>query len=266
MIYEFHKKDNRNVGDLFCNPSRYFDLGNVTSQHHKKINSAVNGATAVIGGGGLLHPKFVPIFPKLLSFNPAHSVIWGVGHNTPSKLPEKINDFEYYPDFLDQFDLVGVRDYIPGKEHLYLPCVSCMHPAFDKQYKAKHDTVYFVHANRTARRHIMKKRRLTNTETDFDRVIQFLGSGNTVVTNSYHGAYWAMLLGRKVAVQAWSVKFDYFKHAPCKILALNDEDNIQRAWAVPDDYLVECRNLNKYFYERFLKLTQCSTNSKDGTY
>jgi len=252
MIYEFYKKDYRNVGDLCCNPSRYFDLGSVKSQHFKKLNDEIEGNPAIIGGGGLLHKKFMPIFIKLLAQTPSLAVMWGVGHNTSTMT--KVQDYEYYPEFIKDFDLVGIRDYIPGKEDLYVPCVSCMHPAFDKKYYSKHETVYFVHATKMRKQQPSQKNMMLNSEMNFDQVIEFLGSGDTVVTNSYHGAYWSMLLGKKVAVLPWSVKFDHFKYQPCKISTWNNIKEIQRAYQVDADYLTECRNLNRNFYEKFLRI------------
>ena len=29
-----------------------------------------------------------------------------------------------------------------------------------------------------------------------------------VITNTYHGAYWSMLLGKNVTIQSWSSKFN----------------------------------------------------------
>lgn len=35
---------------------------------------------------------------------------------------------------------------------------------------------------------------------DFNETVAFLGSSEVVLTTSYHGLYWATLLGRKVVV------------------------------------------------------------------
>ena len=47
-----------------------------------------------------------------------------------------------------------------------------------------------------------------------EKVLDFLGSGETVLTSSYHGVYWATLLGRKVLAFPFSSKFYTLKHKP----------------------------------------------------
>ena len=87
---------------------------------------------------------------------------------------------------------------------------------------------------------------------DFDKVIEFLGSANTVVTDSYHGAYWAQLLGKNVQVASWSVKFNHMKYQPYFIDSINDK-YIKKKNAI-DGFLQECRDLNNNFYQKFINL------------
>ena len=58
MVIEVHRKVKNNVGDLYCNPSRYFDLGEVSSEEILNNKSNLTDKTLVIGGGGLIHKKF----------------------------------------------------------------------------------------------------------------------------------------------------------------------------------------------------------------
>jgi hypothetical protein len=69
MIYEVHRKVDNNVGDLYCNPSRYFDLGTVSSEEllHNKTN--LTNHTLVVGGGGLIHKKFSQHIQDLIDKN-----------------------------------------------------------------------------------------------------------------------------------------------------------------------------------------------------
>ena len=89
---------------------------------------------------------------------------------------------------------------------------------------------------------------------------QFVGSGAKVVTNSYHGAYWAMLLGRKVVLAApYSSKFHHYRHPP--------EISEDRSWTPAlschgkDDRgaLQECRDANRKFLK--LALDRMTTQS-----
>jgi hypothetical protein len=178
-------------------------------------------------------------------------VLWGIGNNFGQKHGKKSKDNPYYPEWINQCTLVGIRDWIKNYEKYYLPCVSCMHPAFDKDYSEQHEFVYFVHAAKSKFKNsnypVMK-----NNEMNFDKVIEFLGSGNTIITDSYHGAYWGQLLGKNVQVASWSVKFDHMKHQPYFL----DEINIDPTFIKNniEGYLDECRELNNAFYQKFIQL------------
>lgn len=252
MIYEVHRKVDNNVGDLYCNPSRYFDLGTVSSEEllHNKTN--LTNHTLVVGGGGLIHKKFSQHIQDLIDKKPKHTVLWGIGHNFGKRFVEKSKGDVYYPDWIKQCDLIGIRDYIEGHYNTYLPCVSCMHSAFDKQYDIKHKAVYFLHAFKTKfdKQHNIPT--LKNNIIDFNKVIEFLGSAETVVTDSYHGAYWAQLLGKNIHTVSWSVKFNHMKYPPNFLENINTEiPDIKNS---VDGFLDECRTLNQEFYRKYQNL------------
>lgn len=252
MIVEVHRKVDDNVGDLYCNPSRYFDLGEVSSEELMHNKSTLADNTLIIGGGGLIHKKFQLHIQELLNKNPKHSIIWGIGHNFGKKHIEKTKGNVYYPKWLEQCNLIGIRDYIEGHYDTYLPCVSCMHPAFEKQYNVKHDVVYFLHAFKTKFNIDTNAPVLKNDTMDFDKVIEFLASAETVVTDSYHGAYWAQLLGKNVHTVSWSVKFNHMKYAPNFLENINTPlPNIKNS---VDGFLEECRDYNNNFYQKVLNL------------
>lgn len=251
MIYEVHRKVKDNVGDYFCNPSRYFNFPDCISGELMYNDFPVKENIIVIGGGGLIHKKFQLHIQSILDKKPKISVLWGIGHNFGKKHVSKLGGDVYYPNWIKKATLVGIRDYIEGHYDTYLPCVSCMHSAFDKTYEVKNDIVYFTHAFKSKYSGKVAPH-LKNNEMNFDKVIEFLGSGNTVVTDSYHGAYWAQLLGKNVIVSSWSVKFNHMKYAPAFINSINDEvptvDNSVKG------FLNECRNLNIDFYKKFVSL------------
>lgn len=254
MIYEVHRKPNNNVGDVFCNPSRYFDLGECSSEELLGNSSPITDNTLVVGGGGLIHKRFSKEIQKLINKNPKHTVLWGIGHNFGVRHVQKQNGDVYYPDWLGQCSLVGIRDWIKDHYNTYLPCVSCMHSAFDKEYKIRHDVVYFTHAFKSKFENTNTFPHMANNNMSFEDVIGFLGSANTVVTDSYHGAYWAQLLGKNVQVVSWSVKFDHFKY-PLHNIANGINSDYKFVKNSRDDILDEARYLNKEFYQKFLNLT-----------
>lgn len=250
MIIELHRKVKNNVGDYYCNPSRYFSFDDLVSDELVGFSDSVKEHSLIVGGGGLIHKKFSKEIQRLIYENPRNSILWGIGHNFGKKHVSKQKGDVYYPSWIRDCSLVGIRDYID--KECYLPCVSCMHPAFDKTYETKNEFVYYLHAFKTKFDKTNNHPLMLNDNMDIDKVIEFLGSGDTIVTDSYHGAYWAQLLNKNVQVVSWSVKFNHMKY-PVKFL---DNINVDVSFVKNniDGFLDECRELNQEFYNKTLNL------------
>lgn len=141
-------------------------------------------------------------------------VIWGAGHNSDVSKDKKGNIFLEYPDYLIDYDITGLRDWDTG--HHWAPCASCMHPALRKKYTIKNDIIWFEH-----KKQLIKDfgsdpiPRFINSGNNIDQTIELLGSANIILTNSYHGAYWGLLLKKRVVVVGgWSTKFYKMRHRP----------------------------------------------------
>ncbi len=153
-------------------------------------------------------------YANKLSNDKGPRIVWGAGHN--GNYEKKFKGSLEYPLWLRNFDAVGVRDY--GQEHHWVPCASCMHPALREHHKIKHPVIWFEH-----KKQLIKSTefgsdpipRFINSGDNIEETIRLLGSAEVILTNSYHGAYWGTLLGRKViVVEAWSSKFNAMKHKP----------------------------------------------------
>jgi len=202
--------------------------------------------TVLVGGGGLIaNPAFQPNMESLAAYRPRILVAWGIGHNAHGEREIR------YPDYLDKFNLVGVRDY--GSKYDWVPCASCLHPGFDRKYEITEEFVVYENTLCSPIR-IVGFKRLNNTEQNLEKVLSFLGSANTVLTSSYHGAYWATLLGRNVIiVNPFSSKFFGFKHTH----PIADESNWRAKQNEVRSYpeaLKECRRANLEFSEKVLSL------------
>ncbi|MGD1943959.1 MAG: hypothetical protein ACFB0G_21905 [Leptolyngbyaceae cyanobacterium] len=210
-IINFHVLDKKNVGDLLSSPLRYFDFPGYDCEERdlRTVNTQdIKDAHVIIGGGGLLFKRFLPNIEAVHTDKGCgQHIFWGVGQQS-YQLTQKIS-FDYKP-YTSNSDLVGVRD--DNMIHPWVPCVSCMHPSFDKSRTAMHEFVIFSH--KKFQINIPGIPRITNEESDFDKVLDFLGSGKTILTSSFHGAYWGTLLGRKVLAFPFSSKFFTFRHQP----------------------------------------------------
>ncbi len=209
-----HVIDAHNIGDLLSSPLHYFEFPGFTPKA-LDIRTAQAEALAadhvIFGGGGLLFERFLPQIASIQATKQGTKrILWGVGQQSYALTQlSDYRQFDYRP-YVAQCDLVGLRDFdVPWP---WVPCVSCLHPAFDLPRTPQHEVVVFSHK----KFHISFPGlpHLTHEETDFETVLDFLGSGETILTSSFHGAYWGTLLGRKVLAFPFSSKFASLKYPP----------------------------------------------------
>jgi hypothetical protein len=251
-ILNVQRINENNAGDISCTPVDYFYLANYVEKFC--IEKIIQGKSCdyfldfslLIGGGGLFYlnekANWQQFFEYYVKNKNKKAVVWGAGLNHHKKGRDA-----RYPEFIHQFDLVGVRDFVQGIR--WVPCVSCMHKIFDVEHKIKHKIVVFEHPEVQIKTQLPK---FTNNKT-IEEAVSFLGSAECVFTNTYHGVYWATLLNKKVIAMPIdnSTRFYFFKHPPL-IVDKYTEDfskcvNYEKA-------LQECRQSNQDFYDDFLKL------------
>lgn len=248
-IFNIHRTDKTNVGDLASSPAKYFEFledAEVKDIGYCKNVGLLENKSLVIGGGGLLGTDFFDKRIEIIRQAKAkHKILWGAGHNAHDS-KEII-----MPDFLKSFDLVGVRDY--GTEYEWVPCVSCLSPLFDLAYEVKYDVVVYDQVKH-AQINLPGITKMSNDVNDFAKVVEFLGSAELVITSSYHGAYWATLLGKKVLLMnVFSSKFYGYKH-PIQVVSEEDWQEKAKEAKVYPEALQECRKANYAFAEKVEKL------------
>lgn len=204
------------------------------------------------------YPRYQQLMSELLEKiekPTAPRFVWGAGQNSESEI--KDTDKIKWPKALANYRLVGVRDY--GQQFPWVPCASCMHPALTKNYEIKNDIIFFEHKKQLIKSMEFGKDpipRFINSGSNVEQTIELLGSANIILTNSYHGAYWGILLGKRVMLVggAWSSKFHFFKHT-IPIIGKKDD------WRVMIDQakeyktaLEECRNTTQSWWR---KIQEC---------
>jgi hypothetical protein len=222
----------------------YFDIA--------KYRGELFDKNIIVGGGGLIAKTFHSNMEALAENHKKKTsmIAWGIGE---SENVDRSGGFVFpfsgrLAAYLDGFDLVGVRDY--GTEYEWVPCVSCLHPAFDENYQLEFEIVIYEH-KRIPIPIEGGFRRRTNEGNDFESIIKFLGSANTVITNSYHGAYWAILLGKRVLALANMSKMYRMKHAPVICRVEEWKRYVDLAETYPGA-LDECRSVNLQFYNKVM--------------
>jgi hypothetical protein len=254
VLVNIHRLDN-NIGDWMSSPLRFFSFPTKTAEvdilggtSQVQLNHDV-----LVGGGGLLARDSFALRMESIAERTKGSLIgWGIGHNRY----EAINTTLSYPDYLRRFKLLGLRDY--GQGLPYVPCVSCMSPLFDQAAEIRHEAVVYRHGKRPWPLEIDPEIPvMENTAIDagmdeaFRRTIDSLSSAEIILTNSYHGVYWGILLGKKVLAVPFSTKFYALKY---KVPLVETEDwraQVHEAKAYPEA-LEECRDLNRRFHAKVL--------------
>ncbi|MFT7087409.1 MAG: hypothetical protein ACJAZX_000843 [Rickettsiales bacterium] len=238
-----------NIGDLSCTPYHYFPFPSSTL--HDLNDTTGKKYEIAIFGGGAIHASI-----KNSSFmhQALHKVAWGVG----SSLSRGIVGDLIIPN-LDEFAFYGVREYERfkkiSKNHKnvrYTPCVTCMSDLFDKPSEPEHEIGFYLHGSKTPADMIDKvpsEHLMLNRCATFKESIEFLSKYKTIVTNSFHGTYWSLLLNKKVISIPFSSKFYGFTSKPSYAKFSNWEDIISSAEPSNSGYLEKCRFNNVKFYE-----------------
>jgi len=246
-ILGLHFRETTNIGDRSCHPLDYFDFSKngantVVREDINLKRTSSNAPHFVIVGGGAIGglSSLQKRFPK------SSFIGWGIGSTSRSLAPV---DDHYHKRVSKGFTLWGGRDW--SAVDTYVPCVSCMSPIFDETFEPKYDVVVYGHASRKSLEYEAKLLRLPyldncSSETLYD-ALSFLASGRIIVTSSYHGAYWGMLLGRRVAVIPFGSKFYNFKHMPVMSENISSGMHVARKFDNFKDILSETREINRLF-------------------
>lgn len=252
MIYSWQVVNVENLAEHITRPTAYFPDLKAEVLDWKCPGSELLKGPVIFGATGLLFPDLAERLKWTAENSKFPLVAWGIGTNT--HFGDKIE----YPEWLAKFSLVGLRDY--GTRFHYVPCPSCLHPdianAKKRDEPPQHRFVIYDHKDFPVPIKIEGAPRMSNmgTPEDVSKAVYFISGGKTVITSSYHGAYWGFLLNRNVLVwEPWSTKFWTFKP---KTLFVN-EKNWRLAETVPQDntgYYEECVELNHKFYERVKSL------------
>ncbi len=211
MIYSWQIVTPTNLAEQVARPTDYFKFDDVVMLDQNCSDADLLKGPTIFGSTGLFFPSLAARLEYAVKNSQHPLVLWGVGANVHDG-----KKFEW-PEWTDEFDAIGLRDdqvdFPVGVQMEGVLRENNSHPALE-----------------------------------MERIIAFLASGETILTSSYHGAYWGFLLNRKVVVwKPFSTKFYGLK--PRTVFA--DENNLELALSISQDndgFLDECRELNRQFY------------------
>lgn len=243
MLLIINRIDGSNVGDANCCPAQFFDLGPHRRQDIYETPDTKDVTHIIIGGGGLFHSSFESQVNTIMNLG-LPLICWSAGTNYHGV------DKPVYNVDLNKFSLLGLRD--NGKN--FVPCVSCMSASIVP--KKGYGVVSYMHKDNKHMKDVGFPI-LYNSCKSMKKVIQHLNFGETVITNTYHGYYWSVLLGKRVILfKPFSSKFYCL---PWTVPVVWNEEELPDVINGPiptyPNALDECRKLNQEFYNKVLALT-----------
>lgn len=263
-ILNLLQANTQNVGDLWAAPARHVYALGLDGHVWKVLDQSVAGDAfrygdaVVIGGGGNLAPYFpwMKAFGQLPEGRLSKVAIWGAGTNyhdvhrhLRGRAPEVRRTGLVYPDWVERLAsagaLIGVRDF--GAPYSWVPCASAMLPQFDA-FRAMRPTVPAVAYEHHEHPLEVELPKLSNA-APLDAALAHLASGEVIITNTYHGAYWGTLMGRRVvAAESFSNRLRFMKHPPAFVDKAAEWNTVDlKAYPLA---LEECRDANLAFAVR----------------
>lgn len=126
-----------------------------------------------------------------------NDIVWGVGRSvkTPKDFTNKNNKAKLY----------SCRDKVSDMK--FVPCPSVFHRLVDMPVGK--DEILILGGSDTIGRRVSD---IPNVTMNLKEYAAIFASASSVITNSYHTAYWSLLSGRKIKLLGYSSKFsDLFK-------------------------------------------------------
>ena len=251
------RADRTNVGDWFCPPFRYFpfkpsQIGDILDEKFTIRKDDI----VIIGGGGIGTDFFIKHLERIKRFNNQNLILWGAGIDVVSdkkSLLLKTEKYDPYGNYFDFIREVGIRVFTEPQQHNYVPCASCMSNLFFKYREVKPKNLIGCYAHKRVPLKISIKEKvipsLTNNGDSLEEKLIFLSNFEYIVTNTYHGLYWATLLNRKVIVLPFKSGLLSFKYRPTYCYDLNElNEETFHASKSYENSLEESRKFNFNYY------------------
>jgi hypothetical protein len=251
-----HRLDNTNVGDWWSPPGRYFPFK--PSQVVDIINSDQipnDKEIYIVGGGGLGRPFFRDHLERLKRKDREYKLIaWGIGSDIVENKDGIISESSIYGkdllgDYFDGFDEIGTRVYDEKKGRIWVPCASSMHPAFFhcREKKPTKKIGVFFHKRVPIDFNLDQQDFLSNDGFNLEEKLDFMSQYEFILTNTYHGVFWATLLNRKVLCMPFKSGLFSFKHKPHYLINFPTNEDYSKAVNY-ENSLEECRLANINYY------------------
>lgn len=255
-----------NLGDWIASPYSYFKdfFSRYTCVLHSGWailwHEIEKDDVVIVGGGGLLDNSDAlnAVINRIID-KCDNVIIWGAGTHRYSDNNIFGKSGANTPISFEKALLCGIRDYKHPWQLPFVPCASCMHPAFsaDKgEIKVEREIGTIRSALESSFAVSDLPSSISNGES-IGAVVNYILSSKIILVSSYHGAFWSQLLGRKVILPASRLgvdKYRYFKNPVgfYEGTKFDDAKLLEIASEIPEptNFLEEARNINYEFFNK----------------
>jgi hypothetical protein len=247
-MYHIHIESRENLQDI-TNPFFYFDsqIGTeyikIDNMKRKIEVGPSSGHIVVSGDISLDDTRILSRLEEWTGYEFKSTSIWNGRFTTTVD-----NPIEYY-SVLDKVDLLSFRENYGGSR--WVPCVSCMHKIFNRTLEKSTIGLGAVLNGKQKNKSGLKVPTVFDTD-NFKNICTLISSCETIITNSFYGAYWSMLFGKRVMIMEGTDPRIHSIPIPYVYTSNRYFNNI-KTFSSNVEFLNICRSRNTEFYEK-LKL------------
>ena len=268
-LHFVNRIDIENAGDWNCSPLNYYYeyFKSFSIIRHDidfiDFNEIEKDDIVILGGSGLFDVtySFNESINKLLD-KCDNVIAWSAGFNTHG---EQWSNGANFPQIhMERFAMISIRDYNHPSGIEYLPC-----PSVFALQKASKNTAIFkrkygvIEHKDLPIKGLPIEDRISN-RCSLSEIENYILTSEIIITNSYHCAYWSILLKRKtIVVNKFSTKFDYFKYKPV-FISIQENEPIEEIWNILEAAYEEAQiydmayeeavDLNNVFFEKVKRI------------
>jgi len=264
------------------------NIGKFNKRFHHELSDALTPTSVIIfGGGGFIsnHWKWDKMITNVLEKFPDRPwVAWSIGTDCePSHCRRAFTtlsgDMEYdwtKTPWMKSFGLVRIRDKMLTETYTTMLDASCLSEEFDREFQIKRKVGYIESGRESVKCERFVSDVFSNLPLEdilghgandeprsLESIVEFIGESEVIVTATYHGLYWANLLGRKVIVCDSDISTEIMTFPyPFVTYSGNLESDIAEAEVIPnllnitrsqnEDFMV----LIQKYYENFETITK----------
>lgn len=250
-LHFINRVDGNNCGDMMTCPLLYyydyFKQYRIKRHDIRFIDyeSIFSLDVVILGGGGLLdYAESINRAINRVLDTGAAVIAWAPGFNTHRQYCDRVKTQIRFESFV----ALGVRDDQNSLQLPYLPDVSCKLEGLRRSYTVRREIGIAAHKDYPIEGFPFD---IITNDHSIDEILQFIGESETIISNSFHMIYWAILMGKKtVCATPFSSRFFSYRYKPEYYFGPPQDVSEYIKKAQRYHVLEECVRMNDAFFQQ----------------